>query len=394
MSEILVAGGGIGGLAAALACGRAGARVRLFERAAAFAEVGAGVQLGPNAVRVLDGWGLTDELRRVASFPERLRVRDAASGRALGQLQLGAAMHERYGQPYATVHRADLHGLLLRTAQAEAGVTLTLGASLERFEDGPHQVRACFADGAQADGDALIGCDGVWSKVRQQLLHDGPPRVTGHLAFRAVVPQAPLPPSLRSLDVTVWLGPRLHVVQYPVRGGEWLNVVAVIEGHSDRDAQGWDHGGMISDVRRAMGRVCAPLGSLIDAIALWRFWVLQDRAPLRAPSQYLGQRVTLLGDAAHPMRPYQAQGAAMALEDAQALGLLLAGSPQDPVAVIGRYAQLRCPRNARVQLRSERNGRIFHLDGIVRSARDAAMRVLGEGLLDTPWLYSGPPAPG
>jgi salicylate hydroxylase len=394
MSEILVAGGGIGGLAAALACGRAGARVQLFERATAFAEVGAGVQLGPNAVRVLDSWGLIDELRRVASFPELLRVRDAGNGRALGQLQLDAAMRERYGQPYATVHRADLHGLLLRAARAEAGVALTLGATLDRFEDGPQQVRASFADGAQAHGDALIGCDGVWSKVRQQLLHDGPPRVTGHLAFRAMVPQAPLPPSLRCLEVTVWLGPRLHVVQYPVRGGEWLNVVAVIEGRSDLDAQGWDHGGMTSDVRRAMGRVCSPLGSLIDAIALWRFWVLQDRAPLRAPSQYLGQRVALLGDAAHPMRPYQAQGAAMALEDAQALGLLLAQSPQDPVAALGRYAQLRCPRNARVQLRSERNGRIFHMDGLMRHARDAAMRVLGEGLLDTPWLYSGPPAPG
>ena len=393
MSEILVAGGGIGGLAAALACSRAGARVQLFERAAAFAEVGAGIQLGPNAVRVLDSWGLMAELQRVASFPEFLLVRDAASGRQLGRMPLGAAMRERYRQPYATVHRADLHDLLLRGAQAQAGVTLTLGATLVRFEDGPQLVRASFADGRQAQGDLLVGCDGVWSQVRQQLLHDGPPRVSGHLAFRAMVPQAPLPPSLRSLEVTVWLGPRLHVVQYPVRGGEWLNVVAVIEGRSDKDAQGWDHGGMTGDVRRALGRICSPLGSLIDAIALWRFWVLQDRAPLRAPSHYLGQRVALLGDAAHPMLPYQAQGAAMALEDAQALGLLLGHAGADPAAVLQRYARLRCARNARVQRRSERNGVIFHLDGLMRHARDAAMKVLGEGLLDAPWLYGGPPEP-
>lgn len=390
MSEILVAGGGIGGLAAALACAQAGCPVQLFERAAAFSEVGAGVQLGPNAVRVLDRWGLTPALAAVAAFPERLTARVAGDGRMLGQLRLGQAMRERYGQPYATVHRADLHELLLSAVRADGRVALALESELVDFESDARQVRLRTRQGRQVRGDALIGCDGVWSRVRQQLLHDGAPRSTGHLAYRAMLPQARLPAALRSAEVTVWLGPRLHVVQYPVRGGDWLNVVAIVEGRIDGDAQSWDHGGTAPDLQRALAGTHRALLSLIEAIESWRLWVLHDRPALRSPASYVAGRVALLGDAAHPMRPYLAQGAAMAMEDAHALGQVLGQMPNDVPSALQRYAGLRCLRNARVQEKAQRNGEIFHATGLLRLGRDLALGALGEALLDTPWLYRGP----
>jgi salicylate hydroxylase len=390
MTEILVAGGGIGGLAAALACALAACQVQLFERAGVFSEVGAGIQLGPNAVRVLDPEGHARPLAAGAANPERLLVRDAGDGRVLSQLRLGAAMRERYGQPYATVHRADLHALLLHAVREDGRVALALDSEVSSFESDALQVRLKTAQGRQVQGDALIGCDGIGSRVRQQMLRDGPPREPGHLAYRAMLPQAELPSALRSNEVTVWLGPRLHVVQYPVRGGEWLNVVAIVEGRIEGDVQDWDQGASAADLQRAMlGSHCALL-SLIEAIAHWRLWVLRDRPPLPTAASYVAGRVALLGDAAHPMRPYMAQGAAMAMEDAHALGLVLAQQPQDLPAALQGYAALRWQRNTQVQQRAQRNGEIFHASGPLRLGRDLVMGVLGERLLDVPWLYRGP----
>lgn len=394
--QLLVAGGGIGGLAATLAVARAGWEVRLFERASAFTEVGAGIQLGPNVTRILQDWGLDAALRAVAAFPERLCVRNAVSGDELGVLPLGSNMQTRYGAPYATIHRADIHGLLATAVAQHANVYVNLDQPVTNFTDDGRVVTLRVGRGTQVEGDALIGADGLWSRVRQQLLADTPPRVTGHLAYRAMIRQSGLPEKLRSQQVTAWLGPRLHVIQYPVRRGEWLNVVAIVHGLSSADEQGWDQRALGSDLQRAMGETCAPLQDLIAAVPEasvnehpWRLWALADRAPLSSAGQMAKGLVGLLGDAAHPMRPYLAQGAGMAIEDAAELARALSMDAVDLPTRMKRYALARWQRCARVQARSIRNGEIFHATGLVRFGRDASIRLLGARLLDVPWLYGG-----
>ena len=387
--QALIAGGGIGGLAMALAASRAHWDVQLFERAPAFSEVGAGIQLGPNVVKVLHQWGLADALRGVAAFPDLLQVRDAVKGKVLGTLRLGAVMVERYGAPYATVHRADLHGLLLGAVQQHAGARLHLARPLESFHQTPQAVTVQSADGEAIKGDVLIGADGLWSTIRQQLLGDGPPQRTGHLAYRALVPQTTLPERLRCQNVIVWLGARMHIVHYPVRGGAWLNVVAIVHGDLATDVDTWDHSANAADLATALAGSHAELQDLVGAIASWRLWPLSDRPPMRGAYQHALGRVALLGDAAHPMRPYLAQGAGMAIEDAAALGQLLplAADPVDVPVLLQRYALNRWQRNARVQARALRNGQIFHAQGLLRWGRDATMKVMGEKLLNMPWLY-------
>jgi salicylate hydroxylase len=390
--QALIAGGGIGGLAAALATARAGWTVRLYERAPFFSEVGAGIQLGPNVVKVLHGWGLADSLAQVAAFPRQLDVRSAPTGDTLGRLRLGEPLRQRYGAPYLTVHRADLHAVLLQAAR-QAGVALKLNHTLDRFTQDAGTVTAQSGDDPPIEAEVLVGADGLWSPVRQWLLGDGPPRSTGHLAYRALVQQADLPPTLRSNDVSVWLGPQLHVVQYPVHGGEWLNVVAIVHGEAPADLDNWDHGTGGQDLLAALTGSCVTLQNLVRAVPAWRLWALCDRPPMQGAYQHALGRVALLGDAAHPMRPYLAQGAGMAIEDAAELGRVLAQALDpalDVPTMLNRYALNRWERNARVQARAIRNGQIFHADGVVRWGRDLSMRLFGERLLDVPWLYGGP----
>ncbi|MDO8278815.1 MAG: FAD-dependent monooxygenase [Burkholderiaceae bacterium] len=386
--QALIAGGGIGGLAAALACAQAGWLVRIYERATALAEVGAGIQLGPNAVRVLRGFGLDAALAAVAARPERLCVRDATHGALLGQLRLGRRALDRYGAPYLTLLRSDLHAALLDAAHRHDGVHFNLNSRVEAVSQNELAVQLMTSDGLTVEGDALIGADGLWSAVREHLLADGLPHETGHLAYRALLRQADLPQAQRCQDsVIAWLGPHMHAVQYPVRGGEWLNLVIVVQGSSAGLAADWDQAGPAEDLRAAMGAVCAPLRELVDQIELWRMWVLHERAPMSGPQQQAQGRVALLGDAAHPMRPYLAQGAGMAIEDAEELGRALALGELDVPLRLRRYALNRWRRNARVQRRSQRNGQIFHATGPLRWGRDLAMKLLGERLLDLPWLY-------
>lgn len=392
---ILVAGGGIGGLATALALSRAGLPVTVLEQAAAFGDVGAGIQLGPNAVRLLDGWGVGPALRAVAAMPQQLLVRDAHDGRTLGCLRLGAAMRQRYGHDYLSAHRADLHGLLL-DASRRAGADMVLGFAIERIAEERGSTKAFGINHSKiaqnVEGQALIGCDGLWSVVRDHLLRDGPPRATGHLAYRALLPSGMAPKGTLRQDVTVWLGPRLHVVCYPVRGGEWLNLVAVVHGRlsgTDRQ-QGWTQTADVPTLLAALPGVHNSLRDLVQAAPGWTRWALHDRPPLPAATAYAQGHMALLGDAAHPMRPYLAQGAAMAMEDAAALAQALHTIPNDVPQALQRYAGARWQRNARVQQKSLRNGRIFHAQGPLRLARNLAMRLGGERLLDTPWLYSGP----
>lgn len=388
--QVLVAGGGIGGMAAALACARAGWEVRLFERAEAFAEVGAGIQIGPNVTRILQAWGLGAAMDRVAAFPFALQVRDAASGDALARLPLGARALARYGAPYATVHRADLHDILLAAVRADSRVHVNSGQAVQGFTQGPNEVTLQRASGPAVEGDLLIGADGLWSRVREQCLADGAPRATGHLAYRALLSQKDLPAALRSQEVTAWLGPGLHVVHYPVRAGAALNIVAIVHGELGSGLDQWDHAATAEGLRTAMAPVCAALRALLEAVPAWRLWALCDRPPLRSPEQMAQGRVALLGDAAHPMRPYLAQGAGMAIEDAAELGRNLAMQALEPALALRRYALNRWQRNARTQARALRNGRIFHATGFVRWGRNLSLRLWGDTLLDVPWLYRGP----
>ncbi len=399
MSKVHIAGGGIGGLAAALACARAGHAVSLCERVSEVSEVGAGVQLGPNVVKVLHEWGLEAALAKVAVFPEQLQVRSAITGGKLSGLRLGEVFQQRYGAPYLTIHRADLHSVLLQAVQARGTVDLRFGSAVTGFTQGDDGITTEFASHPPIHSDLLVGADGGWSTVRKLLLQDGTPQPTGHLAYRAMVPQGDLPLHLRSDQVTAWLGPKLHVVQYPVRGGEWLNVVAIVHGQVQGDMSHWDHSANAKDLQRSMALACAPLRELVATIVFWRLWPLSIRPPMRGPQEHAVGRVALLGDAAHPMLPYLAQGAGMAIEDASALAWVL-GEPlghQEPMhevpAQLQRYAQARWQRNAQVQAHAIKNGQIFHATGLMRWGRDAALRLLGENLLNMPWLYGAKPHP-
>lgn len=393
--QVLIAGGGIGGMAAALGAVRAGWDVRLYERAAVFSEVGAGVQLGPNVVRCLQAWGLQQSLKAVAAFPERLQVRSALSGQTLGTLPLGAQTVQSYGAAYATIHRADLHQLLLDAIRPWAEVQLHHGITIDSHNDANNVVLVRTSQGKEIEGDALIGADGVHSNIRAQLLGDGPPRSTGHLAYRALARQAALPKRLRTQEVTAWLGPRLHVVQYPIRRGEWQNLVVIVQGPPPDDLAHWDHAANAADLAHALTGTCSALQDIIRAVPTtgqgWRLWPLAARPPVQNASQMAQGLVALLGDAAHPMRPYLAQGAGMAIEDATQLQNALSMDDLEVSLRLRRYALNRWQRNARVQARSERNGRIFHATGPVRWGRDLSLRLLGERLIDVPWLYRGDP---
>jgi salicylate hydroxylase len=388
-NTIAIAGGGIGGMAAALACARAGRPVRVFERASAFEAIGAGVQLGPNVTRLLQGWGLADALRTHAAFVQRLQVKRATDGAVLATLPLGEAFAQRYGAPYVTLHRGDLHTLLADAANA-AGAQVQTGSEVADIEDAASHVSVRLRSGAQHRAAMLIAADGLNSRIRAQLLGDGAPRATGHLAFRALVAQDALPAALRqtvgSDQVTVWLGPRLHVVQYPVRAGRQLNLVAFIHGAAQAASE-WDNAATVEQLKSSMAGTAPALQTLLQAAPAWRLWVMYDRAPLTGPAPMARGRIALLGDAAHPMRPYLAQGAGMAIEDAAVLANVLSEPGADVAAQLAAYANLRWRRNARVQARALRNGQIFHATGALRWGRDLSLRMLGAPLLDMPWLY-------
>jgi salicylate hydroxylase len=415
--SILIAGAGIGGLTAALALARQGFHVRLFDQAEQLAEAGAGIQLTPNATRVLIDLGLAARLKAGIVEPSAIRVRSGPSGRECAVLPLDAdarsagmrsdtgmqsdtSMTRRYGAPYWVVHRADLHRALAEAAAEEPHVTLMLGAPVVDFSIAGSGVRAAVrprtsaraaADAdADHDGAVLVGADGLWSRLRALLGDGAAPRFSGRGAFRAVVPAAALPPCHRQPAVDVWLGPGGHVVHYPVRGGAQVNIVAVC---SDRwQSEEWSTGaGRDAVLERFPAPAWAPaLRDLLAAPERWQKWALYDRPPLRAWGR---GPVTLLGDAAHPMLPFLAQGAAMAIEDAAVLARELADTPgglrEEHHAALRRYEAARRLRTARVQRAARRNDIHYHLRGPAALARDAALRLLGGRrlLAQYDWIY-------
>ena len=387
--KILIAGGGIGGLATALACGRQGMATQVFEKKRVLSEVGAGVQLGPNVLRVLEAWGLRSAIDAVACFPQRLEVRSALSGALVGTLPLGARAVQRYGARYATMARVDLHALLHHAVQAQGMAQVHLAQAVARVSQDVSAVELLTEDQRKRRANVLIAADGVWSHVRDFLRPDVQALFTGHVAYRAMAKQSDLPESLRSDCVTVWLGPSMHAVQYPVHAGSMLNTVVLVEGAAPEDAQAWEQAAVRSVLLEQLAGAHGSLQDRVRSMAQWRLWPLCGLPHLRGPQDMVFGRIALLGDAAHPMLPYLAQGAGMAIEDAAAVAQCLQQAPGDDAKALLAYAHKRWRRNARVQARAQRNGKIFHATGLTAWARDAAMGVLGRRILDVPWLYQG-----
>jgi salicylate hydroxylase len=394
-NSILIVGGGIGGLAAALACACKGAKPRVIERAAVFSEVGAGIQMGPNVTRTLYALGLEKKLQEVVFAPQQLQARDTESGKFLGVLRLGQRSLENYGAPYFSVHRADLHQVLLQKLVSDGDVDLSLNCEIDLIRDDVDQVTVNgrglpegFFD--SIDTEALVGADGLWSATRQYVVAKTSPRVTGLVAYRAMLSMQNLPEKLRTQDVTVWMGPRVHAVLYPVRQGESLNLVFVVKGQPPESLEAWDHQAHQKDLELAMGPVHSDLKEILAAVPEWRLWHLCDRPPVQGPFEMAKGRIALLGDAAHPMRPFLAQGAGMAIEDAAELATSWARTDLEVAKRWQLYANARWARNAKVQARSIRNGQIFHMQGPLRWGRDLALKLLGESLMDVPWLYAEP----
>ena len=386
-APFLISGGGIGGLIAAYALALKGIPVRVFEQSPEFREVGAGIQLGPNIFRVLEKVGLKDAVLADAHRPPAQEMRDAVTGRLITRIPLEAEFLARFGQPYAVTHRADIHGTFLKACQGSNLITLETSRRVDGFEDHGDHVSVTLENGERAEGRALIGCDGMWSKIRERIVGDGKPRVSGHIAYRAVLKRSEVPEDLWRPDVVLWAGPRCHFVHYPLRRGELYNLVAVF--HSDHYEEGWNTEGSKELLWKHFQGLRPEVLRLLERIETWRLWVLCDREPVKNWTQ---GRVTLLGDSAHPMLQYLAQGACMATEDAVTLAEKVAASPDDLPGAFAAYQNERYLRTGRVQLMARVYGEFYHARGVTAELRDMAIsgRSPQQSYDGIAWLYGGP----
>lgn len=353
--KIVIAGGGIGGLAAALACRAFGHDVAVAERAPALQEVGAGLQMSPNAMKVLRALDLTDALAPFAFEPEAAEMRLGRSGRSLFSIPLGEAAERRWGAPYWHLHRADLLGVLAAALEARAPGALHLGAEAAGVDQDRAGASLRLAAGGALEGDVAIGADGVRSAIRQALFGPDAPRYTGQTAWRAVTPLARLEDHAPPPTACVWAGPGRHAVTYRLRAGELANFVGVVE-RSAEAAESWLAEGRKEDALAEFAGWRPEITTLIERADTLHRWAIHDRAPL---PHWTDGRAALLGDACHPMPPFMAQGAAMAIEDAWVLARTLTETG-DPAAALRRYEALRKPRATRVQRLSVANGALFH----------------------------------
>lgn len=384
---ILIVGGGIGGLAAAYALAGKGIPVKVLEQAPEFREIGAGIQLGPNVFRALDKMGLKEAVLADAHRPPAMEMRCALSGERVIRIPLeDPRFIERFQHPYAVIHRADIHGVFLRACQASHLVTLETKRTVDGYEEHADGVTALLATGERVHGRALIGCDGMWSKIRERIVDDGKPRVSGHIAYRAVLKKEDVPQDLWRPDVVLWAGPRTHLVHYPLRRGELYNLVAVF--HSDRYVEGWNTEGDARELWDHFKGQRPEVLRMLERIETWRMWVLCDREPVK---EWCKGRAVLLGDAAHPMLQYLAQGACMATEDAVCLAEQVAAMPDNLPAAFQAYVQQRYLRTARVQIMARVYGDFYHARGPTAELRNQMLspRTPEESYDGIAWLYGG-----
>ena len=361
---VIVAGGGIGGLAAALALVRQGFSVKVLEQAPEIGEIGAGIQLGPNAFHAFDALGIGEKARSRAVYTDEMVMHDAVDGSLVGRIPTGEAFRTRFGNPYAVIHRVDVHKSLLEGAQETGKVEFLTSTRVQRIEQDANSVTVYDQHGAAHQGIALIGADGVKSVVREQFVGDAA-RVTGHVVYRAVIDKKDFPIDLQWNAAAIWVGPNCHLVHYPLRGGEQYNVVVTF--HSRGQEEWGVTEGSREEVQSYFQGICPQARQLIDLPKNWKRWATADREPI---GQWSFGRVTLLGDAAHPTTQYMAQGACMAMEDGVTLGEALRVNNNDFIKAFDLYQRSRVARTARIVLSSREMGRIYHAKGVERLVRN------------------------
>jgi salicylate hydroxylase len=363
-NKVLVAGGGIGGLAAALAIARQGFAVTVLEQSAQIGEIGAGIQLGPNAFSAFDALDVGERARGRAVYIDNLVMMDAIDATEVASVPVQDAFRARFGNPYAVIHRADVHTLLLEGARETGRIEFLTSTCVTRVEQDAGGVTVFDAQGNAHRGLAVIGADGVKSAVRQQYVGDEA-RVSGHVVYRAVADRGEFPEDLQWNAAAIWVGPNCHLVHYPLRGGEQYNVVVTF--HS-RERETWSvRDGSSEEVQSYFGGVCPRARQLIDLPKSWKRWATADRDPI---GRWTFGRATLLGDAAHPMLQYLAQGACMALEDAVTLGESLRVNEGHFERAFAQYERSRIARTARVVLSAREMGRIYHAKDVERLIRN------------------------
>ncbi|HEU5155707.1 MAG TPA: 3-hydroxybenzoate 6-monooxygenase [Streptosporangiaceae bacterium] len=385
MPKIIIAGGGIAGLATALSAARHGHRVSVLERCDTFSELGAGIQLAPNAFHALDQLNVADGVRRRAVYIDELRFMDGATGERVAAMPLDEEYRRRFHNPYAVVHRTDLYQPLLDACRDADLIDLRSGSSVTGYEQHGRQVTAVLDDGRRYTADVLVGADGIRSAVRRQLLGDGEPKVSGHTIYRSVIPMETVPDELRWNAVTLWAGPRWHFVHYPVSGGRCLNMAAT----RDDDARTAVAGEPVEQahVLQSFTELSPPARKLLELGRDWRTWVLCDRDPV---DRWVDGRVALVGDAAHPMLQYAAQGACIALEDAVSLGAFLGDLTGDVPRRLESFNVVRRERAGKAQIVAREMGRrLYHPAGPAAKERNAMLSSLSvSDLYDkVEWLH-------
>jgi|SRR5712692_6823966 len=381
--RVVVVGGGVGGLAAALSLARLGIGVSLLEQSTEIAEIGAGLQLAPNAFAALDALGIGEGVRRRSVFTDRLVMMDAVDASEVASFPVGDDFRKRFGNPYAVSHRADLHKSILEAVEKTPSITLHAATTVVDLVVGNKGVTVTDQNGKTYRGAAVIGCDGIRSVIRDQLIGDEA-RVSGHVVYRAVVPREDMPEDLGWNAPAIWCGPNYHLVHYPLRGGEQFNLVVTF--HS-REQETWGvREGSKEEVVSYFDGIHHRPRALLDKPRSWRRWSTADRHPVAAWGK---GRATLLGDAAHPMLQYLAQGACMALEDAVTLGRAVEACQLDFEAAFRLYEAARVTRTARVVLSTREMGRIYHASGVERMVRNSLWvgRQPGQYYDALEWLY-------
>jgi salicylate hydroxylase len=386
-NRFIIAGGGIGGLAAALGLAQKGFTSIVLEKSAELSEIGAGIQLGPNAFHSFDYLGVGDAARKNAVYVDQLRLMDAMSGEEIMHIPLDEPFRKRFGNPYAVVHRGDLYGVLLQGCQDSDLIECRTNADVQSYDQDGHSVVAHLANGEEVTGTALIGADGLWSNVRRGVVGDDQPRVSGHTTYRSVIPTEQMPEDLRWNAATLWAGPRCHIVHYPLSDWKYFNLVVTYHNNAPDPVAGKQVSQ--DEVLQGFQHINEKILKVIRHGNDWKLWVLCDRDPVE---NWVDGRVTLLGDAAHPMMQYYAQGACMAMEDAVCLSHMMDRHKGDIDLAFAAYNDQRMIRTARVQLGARAIGdHIYHPDGAHARVRNHIMgnMTVEDYYNSLEWLYGG-----